>query len=271
VGKQTILAGLVKIRQNLFGAGMVVFMLGLSLLALSGCVTSSATISATPSEPHLVEIPTDLPTLTPQNGEAEDAPTEIEQTPEKVEEASTSPDVFKIDPEKSEARFYVDEVLFGEPKTVVGRTSDLSGEITVDMDVPAQVELSVIEVNALDLTTDNSFRNRALRQQILESTKDEFQFIRFESFTIEGIPNAIVLGEPIAFQVIGELTIRDITNQVTFEMNVVPVSGTELSGQGFALVQRADFDLTIPKVTGVAEVSEEVRLEIDFVAIASDT
>ena len=36
------------------------------------------------------------------------------------------------------------------------------------------------------------------------------------------------------------------------------------------IVQRGDYDLTIPSVPSVAGVSEEVRLELEFSATAAD-
>ena len=72
------------------------------------------------------------------------------------------------------------------------------------------------------------------------------------------------------FTLSGDLEIRDVVQSVTFEMVVTAVSETELSGFGEAIVLRSDYDLQIPSVPGVANVSDEVRLEIDFVAEAVD-
>jgi hypothetical protein len=43
-----------------------------------------------------------------------------------------------------------------------------------------------------------------------------------------------------------------------------------VSGLAQTVVERADFELTIPNVEGVADVTEEVRLELEFVATASE-
>jgi polyisoprenoid-binding protein YceI len=76
-------------------------------------------------------------------------------------------------------------------------------------------------------------------------------------------------GEPFSFQISGDLTIRDITNEVTFEATVIPVSEARLEGAATATIQRGDYNLVIPNVPNVADVSEDVRLEVDFVATAS--
>ena len=49
---------------------------------------------------------------------------------------------------------------------------------------------------------------------------------------------------------------------------VTPVSETRIEGSAHATVLRADYGLQIPNAPGVANVSEEVGLEIDFVATA---
>jgi polyisoprenoid-binding protein YceI len=172
---------------------------------------------------------------------------------------------------ESEVRFHIDEVLFGNPKTVVGRTNQVTGEIMLDLNSPHESEVGPIQVNARELVTDESFRNRALRRQILDSSQDVYQYITFTPTGIEGLgPEAVVPGEARSFNLSGDLQIRDIVRPVTFEMMVTAVSETELHGSGEAIVLRSDYDLRIPSVPGVADVSDEVRLEIDFVAEAAE-
>jgi polyisoprenoid-binding protein YceI len=76
------------------------------------------------------------------------------------------------------------------------------------------------------------------------------------------------VGEPFNLTVTGDLTIRDITKPMTFEVTVTPVSETQLQGSARATLLRQDFDLQIPSVPSVADVSEEVLLEFDFIANA---
>ena len=62
---------------------------------------------------------------------------------------------------------------------------------------------------------------------------------------------------------------RDITQPVTFEVTATVDALNQLSGTAVTTVQRADYDLNIPSVPQVADVSEEVRVELDFVAAGS--
>jgi hypothetical protein len=60
--------------------------------------------------------------------------------------------------------------------------------------------------------------------------------------------------------------VRDIVNSVTFDVTATVVSEDRLEGAASTVVTRAAYDLQIPNAPGVANVSEEVQLEIDFVA-----
>ena len=159
----------------------------------------------------------------------------------------------------------IDEVLRGEPVTVVGRTDQVAGLIAVDPTNPANTTIGTIRVNARTLVTVSDQRNRALNNRILQT--DQFEFIEFAPSEIQGLPAQVTLGEPFTVQVSGDLTIRDLTKPVVFEITVTPVSETRLEATATTTIQRADYHLTIPDVPFVADVGEEVQLEIDFVAI----
>jgi polyisoprenoid-binding protein YceI len=272
------------------GTNFKLMLLGLAIMLVTiACQTGTAGDES--------QVAADLPTDTPVPVEpsptaepsathtAQPAPTDTVQPtvePSPTATATPTPEptpteepgilrTYQIVQEGSEVRFLIDEVLLGEANLVVGRTNQVTGQVLLDLKRPVEVEVSPIEINARELATDNSFRNRAIRSQILDSNNDAFQFITFTPTAIDGLADAnIVLGEPVTFFITGDLQIRDITNSVTFEMTATAVSETELSGSGAATVLRADYDLNIPSVPGVANVSEEVRLEIDFVAMAPE-
>jgi polyisoprenoid-binding protein YceI len=64
----------------------------------------------------------------------------------------------------------------------------------------------------------------------------------------------------------GDLKVRDIVQSVTFDVTATLTSEDQLQGTASAQVTRDQFNLTIPTAPGVANVSNDVRLEIDFVA-----
>jgi len=196
-------------------------------------------------------------------GEPEQASSPI--TALELNTSSPETTTFQIVPTESEVRFLIDEVLRDEPVTVVGRTDQVAGLIAVDPTNPTNTTIGTIRVNARTLVTDSDQRNRALNNRILQT--DQFEFIEFTPSEIQGLPEQVTLGEPFIIQVSGDLTIRDITKPAMFEITVTPVSETRLEATATTTIQRADYDLTIPDVPFVADVSEAVQLEIDFVAI----
>ena len=195
-----------------------------------------------------------------------EAPAETEAETEPA--AADGLQTFTIASDGTEARFLINEVLFGQDKTVVGVTSDVSGEIRLDPENPSASEIGPIAINARDFTTDADRRNGAIRRFILQSDRDENQYIVFTPAAIEGMPDAVAVGEPFSFQVTGDLTIRDVTRPETFDVTVTPNSESELSGLATTTVLYPDYGLTIPEVPSVSGVEDEVRLEFEFTATA---
>lgn len=175
--------------------------------------------------------------------------------------------IFQIDQAESEARFSLSEILRGEPNLVVGVADQVVGEIAVDFGDLSRIQVGVIQINARTFVTDEALRNRSIQNRILFT--EQYEFITFSPISIIGLPDAINFGKPVTFQIIGELTITDVTNEVIFEVLITPVSETRLEGIASTVIQRAEYEITIPSVYSVAEVDEEVLLEIEFVALAS--
>ncbi len=237
---------------------------------------ASAPISSIPleltGEPTTVP-PTAVPavseTAVPDEPESEDEPANtpeptLEPSPEPTAAPSTGLVIFEIRPSGSEVRFTLDELLRGEPTTVVGRTDQVAGQIAVDLADLSTAQVGVIQVNARTLATDNEFRNRAISNTILDT--NAFEFITFAPTAVTGLPGSASVGETVSFQLTGNLTIRDITREVIFEATVTVVSAERLEGTAVTTIQRGDYNLAIPEVESVADVSEAVLLEIDFVA-----
>jgi polyisoprenoid-binding protein YceI len=180
-------------------------------------------------------------------------------------DASTA-NVFKIVPEQSEVRFTLTEDLMGTHTTVIGTTKDVAGDIAVDLATPANSKIGTLRINAGTLKTDNEFRNRAIRGQILQSNDPKYEFIEFTPTQVEGLPAAVKVGDALTFKVTGDLKVRDITQSVTFDVTATVTSDTQVTGKASATVTRDQYKLQIPNAPGVANVSDDVLLEIDFVA-----
>jgi polyisoprenoid-binding protein YceI len=78
-----------------------------------------------------------------------------------------------------------------------------------------------------------------------------------------------VVGESYFFQIVGDLAATDVTQEVTFEVTVTPVSGTRIEGLATTAFLYTDFELSIPDAQAVNTVEDEVRLEFEFAAGAT--
>lgn len=183
-------------------------------------------------------------------------------------EAPAGTAIFEIVQDESQARFLIDEVLRGDPITVVGATDQVAGQISFNANNMSDAQVGIIQINARTLATDNEFRNRAIKNRILLT--DEHEFVRFEPTEIIDLPTSAEPGETYAFQIVGDLTVTAVTRPVTFDVTVTPVDETRLEGTALAVIDYADFDLAIPEVPAVDTVADEVQLELDFVATANE-
>ncbi len=179
---------------------------------------------------------------------------------------SSKGNLYRFVAEKSEAKFKIDELLLGEEVRVVGRTSELAGDIIVDEADLSSLQIGVVRINVRTLITDNQFRNRAMRAEILESSKPEYEFSEFTPTAVESPAIALEVGQEVEFLVTGDLKVRDISKPVSFAATLKRNSETRMSGSAKTVILREDFELTIPEAKGVAQVSEEVTLELKFVA-----
>lgn len=174
--------------------------------------------------------------------------------------------VFEIDGDQSEARFLINEVLNGADKTVVGVTNAVAAQILIDPANPAGVQVGTVQVNARTFITDSGSRNRAIQNLILET--NTYEFVTFTPTAYSGLPASIAVGDTFSFQITGDLAIRDITSQVTFDVTVTVESDSRISGLASTTIDRATYDLQIPSVPQVASVEQTLILELEFVALA---
>ncbi len=286
---------------------IVVVVLGLIALAYIWFSGGSGAPSATLSAPTLA-IATRQPTLAPTTEATAEATAEstmeataestMEATAESTMEATTEPTeavtaeavtaeattaataqaaaqaaadlgVFNIASDQSEVSFTLSELLRGTKNEVVGKTDQVAGQIAVDFGTPSNSQIGEIRIDARTLATDDAMRDRTTRGQILQSAQDKYEFISFKPTEMTGLPASVTMGTAFSFQVTGDLTIRDITKPVTFDVTVTPDSQTQISGSATATVLRSDFELNIPSLPMIADVDDAVKLDITFVALAA--
>jgi polyisoprenoid-binding protein YceI len=187
-------------------------------------------------------------------------------TPAATTGAST-PVIFEIVQDSSQARYVIDEVLRDAPVIVTGETNQVSGQVATDLDDLASTQLGIIQINARTFTTTESQRDRAVQNRILLT--DQYEYITFTPTALLGLPEGLTAGETATFQVVGDLTIRGVAREVTFDATLTPMADDRLSGSATTTVRYADWGISIPAVPFVASVEDEVRLDLTFEAEAA--
>ena len=194
----------------------------------------------------------------------------VQDSVEQLTATDTTSDqvVYRISQDESQVEYNIFEVLNGADKTVVGTTSQVAGDILVNLSDPSQSQIGKISVNARTFATDETRRDNSVARFILQSESDANEFITFQTTSITALPDSLSAGDTVNFQVTGDLTIAGTTKEVTFDVNANLESDDRLVGQAETTVQRSDFNLSIPNVPFVANVGEDVALKLNLVANA---
>jgi polyisoprenoid-binding protein YceI len=246
-------------------------LLGMSLMLIglvAACDLGSLTTpDPTPTPQTLAPTPTAAaqaaPTATPR------PTTQPANTPAPAAQATpsaptTSGDLVRIVfvAGKNEARYRVREQLAGVslPSDAVGATKEVSGTIVARMDGTILSEQSKIMVDLRTLKSDDNRRDNFLRMDTLNTNR--FPFAVFVVKEAKGLVAPPKPG-PVEFKLVGDLTIRDVTRSITWDVKGA-ITGDEATGQAKTSFTFAEFNLRQPRVPLVLSVEDNIRLEIDL-------
>lgn len=154
----------------------------------------------------------------------------------------------------SQAGYRVNEVLFGQSTTAVGRTNDVTGSMNI-------ANNSVTSVNVVvDMTTvtsdesrrDNQFNNRIMATDVFPTAK----FVLTTPIALEEIPAD---GKVLTKQVTGTFTVRGTEKTVTFPIEAKRNGGL-VSVSGSVDVNFDEWGIPNPSF-GVAETEDHGKIE----------
>lgn len=172
---------------------------------------------------------------------------------------------WRIDPAHSSVEFAVKHLMF---TTVRGRFKKLEGEITVDEDAPENSRVEV-EIDAASIDTGAEDRDTHLRSADFLDVENH-PTITFRSRRVEGA--YAEAGD--RFKVIGDLTIRGTTLEVTLDATFEGTGQDPWGGQraGFRAtteIDRRDWGLRWNQAleTGGVLVGNSVKIEIEAQAV----
>ena len=171
--------------------------------------------------------------------------------------------------EKSEARYRVREQLanLSLPNDAIGSTRQFAGTIVVKLDATIVSSDSKFVVNLGSLKSDQSQRDNFLRRSVLQT--DQYPTVVFVPTQVTGLSSTLPPSGPVSFKLIGDLTIRNVTKPVTWDVTG-QVQGDQMTGQATTSFKFDYFGLTQPRVPVVLSVEDNIRLELDVTLQRAD-
>ncbi|MBU6334429.1 MAG: YceI family protein [Chloroflexi bacterium] len=175
---------------------------------------------------------------------------------------------FRIVPEQTTASYAVQEIFLRQnlPFRAIGVTQEIEGSFRFTTDGQPTGEVTEITVNLASLTSDDPRRDNRIRNEWLESAR--FPIARFVSTGATGLPEQYTDGEQVQFDLVGDLTIRDVTRPVTFAVTGV-LAGDTVTGTAVGTVAMSDFGFEPPSIGGFVEVEDTVEVTLEFTAVES--
>jgi polyisoprenoid-binding protein YceI len=155
----------------------------------------------------------------------------------------------------SEAGYRAEEILLGVSGSATGRTSQVTGSI--DIAGPA-VEAALVTVDLASVASGESLRDSQFQGRIMDvATYPTSEFALTEPIELESVPE---VGTPVAASATGELTVKDVTKSVTFDVNAQLLPDGRIEVQGSIPVVWAEYNIGAPS-GGPAQVADAGAIE----------
>lgn len=152
----------------------------------------------------------------------------------------------------SQAGYRVDEVLNGQDVTVVGRTEDVDGTLTID---GTELSAADITVSMTTVATDNSNRDSQFLDILKTAENPTSTFTLTEPVDISAVSSGVA-----SVQAVGDLTIAGVTKSVTVALEAqTTADGVEVSGT--IPVTFSDFGVDAPDL-GFVKVEDSGTVEM---------
>ena len=113
------------------------------------------------------------------------------------------------------------------------------------------------------LISDSSRRDRRIRRQWLESNR--YPIAEFIPTGIEDFPEDAAEGQDVSFKIVGDMTIREVTIPLTFDVTA-RLEGDIFTGTATTNLLMKDFGFDPPEVLGFLKVKDGVKVTVNFTA-----
>ncbi len=153
--------------------------------------------------------------------------------------------------------YRVVEVLFGQDTEGVGRTDQISGQFTL---AGAQVTDASFEVDMQTVVSDESRRDNQFNGRLMDTaTFPTATFLLTAPIELGAAPAD---GTPITATATGDLTLRDVTKPVTFDVQAQK-DGDAVQVVGSTDIVFADYGIPQPDAPGITT-QDHGLLEFDL-------
>ena len=153
--------------------------------------------------------------------------------------------------------YRVVEVLFGQDTEGVGRTDQISGAFTI---AGTQVTDAAFEVDMATVVSDEERRDRQFNGRLLDTaTFPTATFVLATPIELGAVPSD---GTPITATATGDLTLRGVTNPVTFDVQAQR-SGAAVQIVGSTDIVFVDYGIPNPSAPGITT-QDHGLLEFDL-------
>jgi polyisoprenoid-binding protein YceI len=239
----------------------------LLILGMVGCA------DATSQPPTSTPLPESTPVAVQSDNEAETADADEDAT-EAETESMPSLSTFVIVPEESRASYLVSEEFFEGALAklgiqagnveVVGSTQTIEGQLQLDFaDLSTLPGTNGFTVDMTSLTTDQSRRDNWVREN--GPSFNRYPVAEFVATGLADTPLSYTQGEEVQFKMVGDLTVREITQPVTFDV-IATFDGDTATGVATADLRMTDFDIEPPNFANTLTVADEFSVEVEFTA-----
>jgi polyisoprenoid-binding protein YceI len=169
-----------------------------------------------------------------------------------------------VAPDGNETRFKVNETLMGAelPNDAIGKTSRVSGSLVVEPNGQIVTAESRFEVELDSLVSDQSRRDNFIKRNTLQTA--QYPKAVFVPTSVRGLPARLPVAQDLTFELVGDLTVRDVTKPVTWQVKGRMLANGEITGTATTNFTFAEFNMERPRVARVLSVAERIDLEYDF-------
>ena len=234
-------------------------------ILVTGCAAPTATVA--PTAPTLD--PTTTAGSYPAPAATQVAPSSAYPPASSTELPASQPPAagqttFNLIPDQTSVSYSVEETFINDNNrlaTAVGLTNQVTGQLKVDLSNPVQTASGEFQVDISTLTSDSSRRDNAIRGRWLESSR--FPTALFKISSLQNFPANPAEGQALRFQMVGDLTVREATRPVTWDVSAT-LNGKTLSGEATTFIMMADWGVEPPNIANILRVKDGVTLTLKF-------